>query len=529
MGWGTAGGALAAAPAEDDHELVAAIRDGDDRAFEALYERYHRRIAAYAASMLKDHGRAEDVTQEVFVSALRRMRTTDRPIAFKPWVYEIARNACIDQYRRTRHVAEVPLDGEEGVVRLAADGPTPDAAVAAKQDLDDLCGAFGGLSDTHHEILLLRELEGLSYREIGERLNMSRPAVESTLFRARRRLAEEYDELVTGARCTRVQGVIEAAATAPARLGARDSRRLAHHVSHCTSCRRTAVEAGVDPALLVRVPLRRRLAARVAGLLPLPGFARLGRGGADAPIAAGGGGSRWVAELPAIADGIGGGGWGKVATMATVVVAGIGASGVGTHDGRGTAAQERDDRRASPGRRTRSGPRRTPASACGTRAATATAAGATAATRRPTAHARARAERHRRAARRARRRPSRPPRRRRRAVHRRTTAAAAARGRHGARVPGPRAGRHVGGTEGRRPDDRRPRPRPRSRSRGRSRRPCRPSSTRSRRRSATWATRSATAPARSRSRRPRRYPAPRLTSCPERLDCGFLSGRGAAW
>ena len=389
MGWGTAGGALAAAPAEDDHELVAAIRDGDDRAFEALYERYHRRIAAYAASMLKDHGRAEDVTQEVFVSALRRMRTTDRPIAFKPWVYEIARNACIDQYRRTRHVAEVPLDGEEGVVRLAADGPTPDAAVAAKQDLDDLCGAFGGLSDTHHEILLLRELEGLSYREIGERLNMSRPAVESTLFRARRRLAEEYDELVTGARCTRVQGVIEAAATAPARLGARDSRRLAHHVSHCTSCRRTAVAAGVDPALLVRVPLRRRLAARVAGLLPLPGFARLGRGGADAPIAAGGGGSRWVAELPAIADGIGGGGWGKVATMATVVVAGISASGVGTHDGRGTAAQERDDRRASqvaapaPARGERGV--RVP----GTRKDAAAAAGATAATRRPIAHARA--------------------------------------------------------------------------------------------------------------------------------------------
>ena len=133
------------------------------------------------------------------------------------------------------------------------------------------------------------------------------------------------------------------------RLGARDSRRLAAHVSHCTACRRAAVEAGVDPALLVRVPLRRRLAARVAGLLPLPGFARLGRG-SDAPIAAGsGGGPRWVAELPAIADSVGGGGWGKLATMATVVVAGIGASGVGTHDGSGTAAQEREDRRAAQG------------------------------------------------------------------------------------------------------------------------------------------------------------------------------------
>ncbi len=84
-----------------DHKLVASVRRGDERAFEALYQRYHRRIHAYVLGMVKDHQRAEDVTQEVFVSALRRMRATERPIAFKPWVYEIAKNACIDQFRRT--------------------------------------------------------------------------------------------------------------------------------------------------------------------------------------------------------------------------------------------------------------------------------------------------------------------------------------------------------------------------------------------------------------------------------------------
>ncbi|HEX5780294.1 MAG TPA: sigma factor, partial [Solirubrobacteraceae bacterium] len=52
----------------DDHRLVAAVRRGDDRAFEALYGRYHRRIHAYIMGMVKDHGRAEDITQEVFVS-----------------------------------------------------------------------------------------------------------------------------------------------------------------------------------------------------------------------------------------------------------------------------------------------------------------------------------------------------------------------------------------------------------------------------------------------------------------------------
>src|SRR3954464_8427605 len=210
-----------------DHKLVAQVRRGDDRAFEDLYERYHRRIHAYVHGMVKDHQRAEDVTQEVFMSAVRRMRATERPIAFKPWIYEIAKNACIDQFRRSKRAEEVSFDADDGLApadygRLVSAEPVPDAALLAKQKLDDLCGAFGGLSDAHHEILVLRELEGLSYREIGERMGMSRPAVESTLFRARRRLTEEYDDLVSGARCMRIQGLI--ATAADAQLGTRESR-----------------------------------------------------------------------------------------------------------------------------------------------------------------------------------------------------------------------------------------------------------------------------------------------------------------
>ncbi len=309
----------------DDHRLVAAVRRGDDRAFEALYARYHRRIHAYVMGMVKDHGRAEDVTQEVFVSALRRMRETERPIAFKPWVYEIAKNACIDQFRRSRRTEEVSLEADEGLApsdygRLVGSDPTPDAAVAAKQDLDHLCGAFGGLSDTHHEILVMRELEGMSYREIGERLGMSRPAVESTLFRARRRLTEEYDDLVSGARCQRIQSLIVMAGES--RLGTRESRRLSRHVAHCQPCRREAMAAGLDSAILTHVPLRKRAAEKVAALLPFGWFGR-GRGGGDA--ASGG----WAAQVPLLSDQLSGG-WGKLATAAAVLVAGVGAAGVGT-------------------------------------------------------------------------------------------------------------------------------------------------------------------------------------------------------
>jgi RNA polymerase sigma factor (sigma-70 family) len=304
----------------DDHRLVAAVRRGDDRAFEALYARYQRRIHAYVMGMVKDHGRAEDVTQEVFVSALRRMRETERPIAFKPWIYEIAKNACIDQFRRSRRTEEVSLQADEGLApadygRLVGSDPTPDAAVAAKQELDHLCGAFGGLSDAHHEILVMREFEGMSYREIGERLGMSRPAVESTLFRARRRLTEEYDDLVSGARCQRIQSLI--AAAAESRLGTRESRRLSRHVAHCQPCRREAMAAGLDSAILTHVPLRRRAADKVAALLPFGWFGR-GRGGGD-----------FAAQAPMLSDQLSSG-WGKLATAAAVLVAGAGAAGVGT-------------------------------------------------------------------------------------------------------------------------------------------------------------------------------------------------------
>ncbi len=306
---GNAGGALAHRDdGPSDFELVRRVRRGDDRAFEQLYERYQRRIAAYVLGMVKDHGRAEDITQEVFVAALRRMRATERPIAFKPWIYEIARNACIDAYRRTRRGEEVSYDADERLSpadhgRLVAAGPEPPAAVAAKQELDTMLGAFGGLSEAHHQILVMRELEGMSYAAIGERMGMSRAGVESTLFRARKRLSEEYEELASGARCVRVQGIVEAKAGAT--LGVRDAQRLARHVAHCQPCRRLALQAGFD------VPARRGLAGRIAAWLPLPGFLRFGGWG-----------------VQRLADALEPG-WGKLAAgAAALLLAGAGAETV---------------------------------------------------------------------------------------------------------------------------------------------------------------------------------------------------------
>ncbi len=227
---------------------MIAVRRGEDSAFEQLFARYRTRIWTYSSRILGEADRAEDVTQEVFISVLRRLRDTERPIAFRPWVYQIAKNACIDELRRTRRSREVPFDlesdGEDGGEVLFPTAPGADVAIESKQRLEDLQGAFRGVSDLHRRMLVLRELEGLSYSEIGKRLGMSRPVVESTLFRARRRLAEEYEELISGRRCDRTRAVIDAwEGRKLRRLGARETRQLSRHLSHCRPCRRHAVLA----------------------------------------------------------------------------------------------------------------------------------------------------------------------------------------------------------------------------------------------------------------------------------------------
>jgi RNA polymerase sigma factor (sigma-70 family) len=241
---------------EDEQDLVDAVRRGEERAFELLYERYRARIGAYVRGMVADHGRAEDIAQEVFIAALRRLRASDQSVHVKPWLYEIAKNACIDEHRRAHRTREVPLEDEhqrEQILKLVSLSPTPDAAIESKQRLDDLRGAFRGLSESHHRILVLRELEGMTYHQIGDRLGLSKPVVESTLFRARRRLGEEFEEIESGRRCLRVQQLLDAGRLRPlSTLGLRERRLVTRHLAYCVSCQRQANQTAGP--LVARVP-----------------------------------------------------------------------------------------------------------------------------------------------------------------------------------------------------------------------------------------------------------------------------------
>ena len=127
------------APLAREDALVVAARAGDERAFETLHARYRERIEAFIAARLRDPDRAEDIAQEVFVSAHRSLCSSDRPIVFRPWIYEIAGNACVDGAPPPRPLtggaagdrrrARDRLPGQRAVVAVPADRARGQAAV----------------------------------------------------------------------------------------------------------------------------------------------------------------------------------------------------------------------------------------------------------------------------------------------------------------------------------------------------------------------------------------------------------------
>jgi RNA polymerase sigma factor (sigma-70 family) len=179
----------------EDQELVEAARAGDEHSFELLFERYRGRIASYATRMVGEQG--EDVTQEVFIAALRSIRSSQRAIDFKPWIYEIARNACIDHLRRVRRRGEVASLDEPGgeIGAMCGPGGDPHATLEVRERFAVVRRALDELPPRQRELVALRELTGLSYGELAQRTAMSPSAVETTLHRARRRLIAQYQLL----------------------------------------------------------------------------------------------------------------------------------------------------------------------------------------------------------------------------------------------------------------------------------------------------------------------------------------------
>ncbi len=188
--------------ASSDWELVQQARTGDRDAFRELVERYQRKIAALALGMLRNHEDALDVVQETFTKAYQNLDRFKGDAAFYTWVYRIAYNLCVDQQRRAAKDPQLTLDAEEDgrpAHPLPAGDPLPDEPFARARDAEiarRVRVAIGDLTPDHRAVILLRELEGLSYAEISQVLDCPKGTVMSRLHYARRQLQQRLRELL---------------------------------------------------------------------------------------------------------------------------------------------------------------------------------------------------------------------------------------------------------------------------------------------------------------------------------------------
>lgn len=167
-----------------ERELVERARRGDQSAFDALVTRHAPNLLRTAALTLGNAADAQDVVQETLLGAYRGLARFDGRSAVRTWLVGIlVRQAAL--FRRRAGKPASSLEDASGGALESAKSAGETAAVDARLDLADL---LAGLSPEHRDVLVLRELEGLTYDQIAEMLGIARGTVESRLFRAREAL-----------------------------------------------------------------------------------------------------------------------------------------------------------------------------------------------------------------------------------------------------------------------------------------------------------------------------------------------------
>ncbi|GAA5060101.1 RNA polymerase sigma factor [Nocardia callitridis] len=170
----------------DDDTLVGRARDGDMRAYEQLVVRYQGQMFRLSVKMLADRADAEDVVQDVFLNAWRRLAQLNDDSAFVGWLYRMTTNRCLNVIRARRPRTDVDPDTTES----QRTETRPDHAVQVSSQLQALNDALQLLTPEQRACWLLREVHGLSYEEIGDIVEAKTTAVRGRIARARAHLSE---------------------------------------------------------------------------------------------------------------------------------------------------------------------------------------------------------------------------------------------------------------------------------------------------------------------------------------------------
>lgn len=172
-----------------EQELVHSAQKGDTSAFGQLVEAHQSKIYSLCYRMTGNAEDAADLTQEVFLSAWRSLSRFQEQSSFGTWVYRMATNASIDFLRREkrRQVLSMTMeeDSEERQAQVPDERYSPHRLLEQKEARQAVVDALAALSPEHRQVLVLREMEGLSYQEVGQLLDLEEGTVKSRIARAR--------------------------------------------------------------------------------------------------------------------------------------------------------------------------------------------------------------------------------------------------------------------------------------------------------------------------------------------------------
>ena len=182
-------------PIPDDRSLIEAVKKGDKQAFSALTKKWYKPIYRYAHGLLRDEHLAAEATQDVFIQAYRAIAKFEHRAKFSTWLYRITRNHCLnllDYHKRRHRKAHEPLEGKnpERPRELPVDVSNPEQNSLEQQQQALLYAALSKLKPSFQEILLLRDLQELSYEEISSLTELPVGTIKSRLHRARNDLAD---------------------------------------------------------------------------------------------------------------------------------------------------------------------------------------------------------------------------------------------------------------------------------------------------------------------------------------------------
>ena len=188
----------------EDLVLVTAVKGGDRQAFKVLMQRYQRKVYAVAFGFLRNQEDALDVVQESFIKVHRYIGKFEGNSSFYTWLYRIVANLCIDHLRKAKRHRDVEFD--DGLRHDGKDEPPSDLVphlgrfgdpsdmLRRKEILAAVEASLDQLSDKHRAVIVMRELQGMSYEEMAQAMKCSKGTIMSRLFHARRNMQKLLTE-----------------------------------------------------------------------------------------------------------------------------------------------------------------------------------------------------------------------------------------------------------------------------------------------------------------------------------------------